>query len=249
MIGSGGTDNKDLLNNEYDDNNILNQSILGRKEFNNDDNNESEREEESEDDDNNIDISRVFDIPNEKENNESNKDNININANVKKETHSHKICNLLNNFSIKNKTVLKFKKKNGNINKGNNVDNIKYANPFNFIYLLGKIKESENINYDKIIPNIDSYFNENESNMIKKILSKCFNKNKTILIEDNMYFSDIKELANEKKNKFKINTNINIFPIFDNCISFKYNNYYYNRIHQKNSNIFRSANSANFLYD
>ena len=27
MINSGGNDNKDLLNNEYEDNNILNQSI------------------------------------------------------------------------------------------------------------------------------------------------------------------------------------------------------------------------------
>ena len=254
IISNGGNDTKDLLNNEYDDNNILNQSILGRKEFNNDDNNESEREEESEDDDNNIDISKVFDTPNDKEINESNKESLNINANsnvnanIKKEAHSHKICNLLNNFSIKNKTVLKFKNKFQNINKGNNVENIKYANPFNFIYLLGKIKESENINYDKVIPNIDIYFNESESNMINNLLSRCFNKNKTLLIEDNMYFSDIKELANEKKNKFKINTNINIFPIFDNCISFKYNNYYYNRIHQKKIQTFLEVQTQQTFY-
>jgi hypothetical protein len=113
---------------------------------------------------------------------------------------------------------------------------------------LGKIKESENINYDKIIPNIDSYFNESESNMIIKILSKCFNKNKKLLIEDNMYFSDIKEIANEKKNKFKINTNINIFPIFDNCISFKYNNYYYNRIHQKKIQTFLEVQTQQTFY-
>ena len=246
MINSGN-DNIDLLNNEYDDNNILYQSILGRKEFNNDENNnESEREEESEDDENNIDISRVFDTQNDI--NESNKENINIKESIQKETHSHKIINLLNNFSIKNKTVLKFKSKN--INKGNNVENIKYANSFNFIYLLGKIKESENINYDNIIPNTDLYFNETESDMINKVLSKCFKKNKILLIEDNMFYSDIKELSNlkENKNKFKINTNINIFPIFDNCISFRYNNYYYNRIHQKKIETFREVMTQQTFY-
>ena len=247
FIINSSNDNIDLLNNEYDDNNILNQSILGRKEFNNDENNnESEREEESEDDENNIDISRVFDTQNDI--NESNKENINIKESNKKETHSHKIINLLNNFSIKNKTVLKFKNKN--INKRNNVENIKYANPFNFIYLLGKIKESEYINYDNIIPNTDLYFNETESDMINKVLSKCFNKNKILLIEDSMFYSDIKELANfkENKNKFKINTNINIFPIFDNCISFRYNNYYYNRIHQKKIETFKEVMTQQTFY-
>ena len=244
MINSGN-DNIDLLNNEIDDNNILNVSILGRKEFNNDENNnESDKEEESEDDE--IDISRVFDTQNYKENNEKNKDNINSKELNKKEIHSHKICNLLNNLSIKNKTVLKFKNKN--IKKKNNVENIRYSNPFNLIYLLGKVKECKNINYEKIISNVDIYFNKSESNAINLILSKCFNKNKTLLIEDNMFYSDIKELEKENKNKFKINANINIFPIFDNCISFKYKNYYYNRIHQKNIQIFMEVQTQQTFY-
>jgi hypothetical protein len=115
---------------------------------------------------------------------------------------------------------------------------------------LGKIKESENINYDNIIPNTDLYFNETESDMINKVLSKCFKKNKILLIEDNMFYSDIKELSNlkENKNKFKINTNINIFPIFDNCISFRYNNYYYNRIHQKKIETFREVMTQQTFY-
>ena len=89
MINSGGNDNKDLLNNEYEDNNILNQSILGWKIFNNNKNNNERKREEEILMMKNIDISGVFDDPNDKENNQNNKDNINF----KKETHSHKICN------------------------------------------------------------------------------------------------------------------------------------------------------------
>ena len=63
-----------------------------------------------------------------------------------------------------------------------------------------------------------------------------------------MYFSDIKELAKKPKNKFRINTNINIFPIFDNCISFKYNNYYYNRIHQKKIQTFLEVTTQQTFY-
>ena len=39
-------------------------------------------------------------------------------------------------------------------------------------------------------------------------------------------------------NKFKINANINILPSFDNCISFIYNGYYYNRIEIKKIEIY-----------
>ena len=61
---NNGNNNCDLLNNEYDDNNILNQSILGRKEFNNESNNDNEEEEkdESDEDDPKLDISTVFEL-------------------------------------------------------------------------------------------------------------------------------------------------------------------------------------------
>jgi len=119
MINSGNS-NANLLNNEYDDNNILNQSILGRKEFNNEENgNESEGEEESEDDEINTDISRIFD-----KDNFNDKESIDMPFNDKdsNNVHPHNKFNLLNNFSIKNKTVLKFNKRSFP-NKNNNNKN------------------------------------------------------------------------------------------------------------------------------
>ena len=245
MINNGINNNMDLLNNEYDDNNILNQSILGRKEFNNDENNnQNDEEEESEDDEINIDISRIFD--NDKQNNENDKDNINIkNTN---DPHTHISFNLLNNFLIKNKTVLKFNNKNY-INKNkNNFAYIKYSNPFNFIYLLNKINENVDISYDNISPNINYYFNQKDYKIINNILSKCIKGNKNILSENNLYYSDVHELMKEKKNKFKINTNISIQPIFDNCISFKYNNYYYNRVQIKKIQTFKDKETQQIFY-
>ena len=47
--------------------------------------------------------------------------------------------------------------------------------------------------------------------------------------ENSTFYSDTAEL-NKLKNKFKINTNINILPLFENCISFIFNDYHYNRL-------------------
>ena len=244
MINSGNN-NINLLNNEYDDNNILNQSILGRKEFNDEEKiNESEGEEESEDDEINTDISKIFD--NDKESNDNafkDKDTNNI--------HSHNKFNLLNIFSIKNKTVLKFNKKsynNKNKNNKKNLTYIKYSNPFNFVYLLKII--NDNIIYNKISSNIEYYFNQKDSNIINRILPKCFNI-ENILKEDNFYYSDANELINAKnksKNRFKVNSNINILPIFDSCISFKYKNYYYNRVQLKKVQTLIEAETQQTLY-
>ena len=234
-----------LLNNEYDDNNILNQSILGRKEFGDDDNNESDNdnEEESEDDEINMDISTIFDSDKNYENNKT------INNNKKNEIHPFKNINLLNNFIIKNKTILKFKNKSKNNTKKNNSKTyIKYSNPFNLIYLLHKLKENQNITYNNLSPNINSYFNKKDSDIINQILSKCYLNKKTILLENNYYYSDTNKPKKTNKNKFKINSNINILPIFDKCISFKYNNYYYNRIETKKLQTFIERETKQIFY-
>ena len=247
MINSDNN-NANLLNNEYDDNNILNQSILGRKEFNNDEiANESEGEEESEDDEINTDISRIFDNDNfnDKESNDNaftDQDTNNV--------HSHNKFNLLNNFSIKNKTVLKFNKKsyyNKNKNNKKSLTYIKYSNPFNLIYLLKKI--NDNISYDNISSNIEYYFNKKDSDIINQILPKSFNL-ENILKEDNFYYSDINELTNKNKNKirFKVNSNINILPTFDSCISFKYKNYFYNRVQLKKVQTFIDIQTQQTFY-
>ena len=239
------TNNKNILNNEYDDNNILNQSILGKKEFNNEElnnNNLEEEEDKSEDSNNiNIDISTVFEIS--KENNENN-NKININKLI----HKNKEPNILNNFCVKNKTVLKF---NNRIyeNKNNSNDNIQYSNPLNLVYLLNKIYNSKNETlYEMISPNINSYFNSNDSIIIEQSLQRCNRIKNNLIIENSNYYSDITELSKEIKNKFKLNVNINALLPFENCISFIYNQYYYNRIKIQKLQIFKERFTQQVFY-
>ena len=235
----GINNENNLLNNEYDDNNILNQSILGKKEFNNLNNNESDNEESEDTDDINLDISKAFEIQ---------KDKININNNLQELNNFYKIKNILNNFSIKNKTILKFNNKIYE-NKNDSFINIKYSNPFNFVYLINKVNHSENKNLKEIISfNINSYFSQNDSEIIKQSINK-FKKIKLNLIPENInYYSDITELNKQIVNKFKINANINILPPFDNCISFIYNGYYYNRIEIKKIEIFIEKETEQIFY-
>jgi hypothetical protein len=154
----------------------------------------------------------------------------------------------LNNFSIKNKTVLKFNKKSYfNKNNKKSLTYIKYSNPFNLIYLLKKI--NDNISYNNISSNIEFYFNQKDSNIINQILPKSFDL-QNILKEDNFYYSDINELTNKNKNKsrYKVNSNINILPIFDSCISFKYKKYYYNRVQLKKVQTFIDIQTQQTFY-
>ena len=241
---NNGINNNDLLNNEYDDNNILNQSLLGRKEFNNESNNNNEEEErdESGEDENKLDISNVFEL---------NKDKIhNMNNNTKEinNIHKNKNENLLNNFSIKNKTILKF---NNKIYETKNVSNkdIKYSNPLNFIYLLYKINSSENKKlYEKISNNIESFFTINDSQKMDQVLQKYTKIKSNLLIENPYYYSDTSELNKEIKNKFKINVNINALIPFDNCISFIHNGYHYNRIKVPKLEIFKEGLTEQIFY-
>ena len=238
--------NINLLNNEYDDNNIINQSILGKKEFNDDElnnNNNSEEEEEKseESNDNNLDISTMFEISKEK--NEHNKE-----KNMNKLLHKNKEPNLLNNFSIKNKTVLKFNNKIYE-NKNNSIENIPYSNPLNLIYLLNKIYNCQNKSlYEMISLNINSYFNSNDSGIIEQSLQRC-NKIKNNLLKENAYYySDITDLNKKIRNKFKLSVNINAFLPFENCISFIHNQYHYNRIKVPKLQIFKERFTQQKFY-
>ena len=207
--------NNNLLNNEIDDNNILNQSILGIKALKN----EGEKNRVSdESEDNTI---------------EENCDNT-----------------LFCNFCIKNKSVIKYiNQKDFNAEKRNNnelvINNIKYINPFNFIYLIKKISE-DSIFSEYIINNTYNFFTMNDHLDIEEILNNNDGVSLNDILSNNSFISsDIQKLINhfndnknkEGNNKFDINLKINIFPLFDNCISVKYNNYFFNRIEHDNIKI------------
>ena len=207
-----------LLNNEIDDNNILNQSILGIKALK--DKNEGEN--------------------NDRHNNESEENTIEENCDN----------NLFCNFYIKNKSIIKYiNQKDFNSEKGNNnliFNNIKYINPFNFIYLIKKISE-DSIYSEYIINNTYNFFTMNDHLDIEEILNNNDGVSLNDILSSNSFLSsDIQKLINhfndnnknkEGNNKFDINSKINIFPIFDNCISIKYKNYFFNRIEQDNIKI------------
>jgi len=69
-----------------------------------------------------------------------------------------------------------------------------------------------------------------------------------VLKEDNFYYSDVNEIVNKNKSRFKVNSNINILPIFESCISFKYKNYYYNRVHLKKVQTFIDTDTQQTFY-
>ena len=197
--------NNNILNNEIDDNNILNQSIIAKKAL--------------------------------KDLNKDNEDLFDENDKI--------ICN----FYIKNKSVIKYINKSEHekkIKKDKLIfNNIKYINPFNIIFLMKKIPE-DCIYSEYIENNTYNFFNINEHFDIEEILN---NNDGTsldeILANNTFYSSDLEQLKeyfnikyNKKeinnKNKFNINIKMNIFPLFDNCISVNYNHYYFNRIENEN---------------
>lgn len=167
------------------------------------------------------------------------------------ESNSSEDKNLYFNFAIKNKSVMKFMKKDDadkltNNNNSNPNDN-KNINPFNIIYLIKQLFTIKDKNVSQhIFNNIDHYFIENDKMELKEILNKINDKAQKEIFENNsLITSDFKELIDvdfEGKNnseiKFDIKAKMDILPLFDNCISIKYKDYYYNRIESKNIKIF-----------
>ena len=211
------SNNNIVLNNEIDDNNILNQSIIGKKAL--------------------------------KDLNEINDD-------------FFLDDNLLSNFIIKNKTLIKYINKTSqekNIKKNEINDNIKYINTFNIIYLIKKIPED--CIYSEYIENNTYNFYSNDEHLdIEEILNNNDGNSLDDILVNNSFFNcDLDQLKNyfdniynknEKndKNKFKINTMMNIFPLFDNCISVKYKNCYFNRIENENMKILIEKETKQIFY-
>ena len=215
--------NNNLLNNEIDDNNILNQSILGKRALNDMKKDKNDTKDDDDSDDNTL------------------VGNSNDNSND---------SNLFCNFYIKNKCVIKYMNKidvEKNIELNNNkliLNNIKYINPFNFIYLIKKIAE-DTIYSEYILNNTYNFFTMNDHLDINEILNNNDGVSlNDILVNTSFLSSDIQQLINyfnnnnkKSENNFDIKSNINIMPLFDNCISIKYKNYYYNRIEHDNIKI------------
>ena len=157
--------------------------------------------------------------------------------------------NLCFNFSINNESIMKFMKQNEAVNLSNdnsNPNDNKYINPFNIIYLINKLFTIEDKKYSEyIFNNIYNYFIENDQLEITEILNKNKEKSNDILDNNPFISPDFKQLVDldfEQKNgsdyKFDIKAKMDILPLFDNCISIKYKNYFFNRIESNNIKIF-----------
>ena len=199
--------NTTISNNDIDDNNILNQSIIGKKAL--------------------------------KDLNENNDDSIYDNNNI--------ICN----FLIKNKSIIKYLNKSEHEKKIEEkliFNNVKYINPFNILYLIKKIPE-DCIYSEYIENNLYNFFNMNDHLDLEEILNNNDSTSLNDILVDNSFLSSnighLTEFFNNKynkkvvneKNKFDVSSKMNIYPLFDNCICVKYKNIYFNRIENENMKI------------
>ena len=156
------------------------------------------------------------------------------------------------NFIIKNKSIIKYINKSEKEKENEEkliFNNIKYINPFNIIYLIKKIPE-DCVYSEYIENNTYNFFNMNEHLDIEEILNNNDGVSlNDILVNNSFLNSDLQQLIdffdkkyNKKeindKNKFNINAKMNIFPLFDNCIS----------VNRKYKNINRKRNKTKILF-
>ena len=166
---------------------------------------------------------------------------------------------LWKNFSIKDNFIINFVQKIANNSEEIDAINImKKINPFNIFYLIYIKKKIQNIknSFDFILSKINTYFSSykllNEIPMISDENNN--NNNNSNNNELNIYSipADLKVLSecfNSKfENEISVGNKIDIFPLFDGCISLKYENYFYNRIECKDIRIVKENSTEQIFY-
>ena len=159
-----------------------------------------------------------------------------INCNIEEDNYS-----LSNNFCIRDNFVIEFIQKlimDNQENKDINI-NINRINPYNIFYIVYILKKIHNIknSFEYLLNKINTFI---ISNKILKELPSISNENTN---EMNLYslpfdLKNITDCFNGNLNdELGVKNKIDIFPLFDGCISTKYDNYYYNRIKCNNIKI------------
>ena len=179
----------------------------------------------------------------------------NNNENINKDNYS-----LCSNFSIKDIFDINFLKnleniKDNNINNANSDNNfvMKKINPYNFYYIIFTLRKI--FNMKKIIENLITKINNFIINHnIKLELNSDENNNNNNNNELNIYtlpydLKILNECLNGNLNdELNIKNKIDIFPLFDGCLSIKYQKYFYNRIESKNIKILKENSTEQKLY-
>lgn len=178
--------------------------------------------------------------------NENNPNDSNI-ENKDKDTYS-----LCSNFRIKDNFVINFVKKiieqNSENIDFNNI--IKKINPYNISYIIYIMKKIQNIknSFDYLLSKINTHFTNLK---LLSDISVTSNENNK---EMNLYsLPDDLKLINEcfsdsYRDQLIIGNKIDIFPLFDGCISIKFENYFYNRIECKNLKIVKENTTEQSFY-
>ena len=160
---------------------------------------------------------------------------------------------LLSNFSIKDNFIINFVQKLMNNNSeeidANNI--LRKINPYNIFYLIFIKKKIQNIknSFDFILSKINTFFSSYKLlNEIPMISDENNND------ELNIYSipADLKILSDcfdgKFNNEISVRNKIDIFPLFDGCLSLKYENYFYNRIECKDIKIVKENSTEQIFY-
>ena len=163
--------------------------------------------------------------------------------------------NLFSNFSITD---------NFNINlvekaiMNNNEFNIKKTNPSNIIYIINLMKKIFNIKngFEYLLNKLNKFSTKKdlliESTNNDRAMSLVLNDNFNDDLNINSFLNDIqsisKSITGNTNNELDISNNINIFPLFDGCMSVKYKNYFYNRIECKKIKVFNELITQQRFY-
>ena len=179
-------------------------------------------------------------IPNENNFNDNNENN-------DKDTYS-----LCSNFRIKDNFAINFVKKLIEDNSENlDINNIiKKINPYNILYIISIMKKIQNIKirFDYLLSKMNTYFT-NIKLLTDMPLASNENNN-----EMNIYaLPDDLKLINEcfterYYDQLIIGNKIDIFPLFDGCISIKHENFFYNRIECQNIKIVKENTTEQRFY-
>ena len=160
---------------------------------------------------------------------------------------------LLSNFSIKDNFIINFVQKLMNNNSeeidANNI--LRKINPYNIFYLTYIKKKIQNIknSFDFVLSKINTFFSSYKLlNEIPMISDENNND------ELNIYSipADLKILSDcfdgKFNNEISVRNKIDIFPLFDGCLSLKYENYFYNRIECKDIKIVKENSTEQIFY-
>ena len=180
--------------------------------------------------------------------NENNGDNNNLEINDNNKDNYYLCCN----FKIKDNFVINFVKKLIMENtEDNNIDNIiKKINPYNILSIIHLMKKIQNIknSFDYLLNKINRYFTNLKLLTEMSVTSNENNNEKDIysLPEDLSLINDC--FSNKYYDELNIGNKIDIFPLFEGCISMKYENYFYNRIECNNIKIVKEGTTEQIFY-